>query len=338
MHWFIAVLSLVLGGCAQPATSEAPTLVLKQTIALPGVRGRIDHLSYDAAGERLFVAALGNGSVEVIDLKRGERAGSVEGLEEPQGVVYVPATGRVVVACAGDGSVHSYDGATLEERASVDLGGDADNVRLGPDGSAVIVGYGDGGLAVLESATLERVREVPLDGHPESFQIEADTGRAFVNVPGGLVGGGGSVAVVDLSEGSVEATWRLKDAGWNYPMALDSAHHRLYVGCRRPAKLLVMDTESGDVVASLGCVGDADDVFLDGGGDAGGSRVLVMGGGGAVQSFETGDYKAYSLAASATTRAGARTGLLVSERHALFVAVPKRDGHEAEIREYSLPG
>jgi DNA-binding beta-propeller fold protein YncE len=335
MQWVFAALAILLGACAQPAGAPTggPTPVLKRAIPLAGVSGRIDHLAYEAGTQRLFVAALENGSLEVVDLERGERIRSIGGLSEPQGVACVPETKQVVVACGGDGTAREFDARTFEERVTVAVGEDADNVRLSPDGKSIIVGYGSGALAFLESATLRKTGEIKLSGHPESFQVDPDTHRVFANVPGGFVGGGGAVAVADLSTQKVIATWTLKEAGRNFPMALDAAHQRLYVGCRRSAKLLAIDTDSGRVMASPECVGDADDVFVD----AKTGRVVVIGGDGAVDVFEAKDGQGCVKAASVRTESGARTGLLVPERHALYVAVPKQGGHQAEIREYALP-
>jgi DNA-binding beta-propeller fold protein YncE len=315
------------------AVAAGPEPVLKRSIPLPGVSGRIDHFAYDPQSKRLFVAALENGSLEVIDLDKGERTRSVSGLKEPQGVVFVPTTKQVVVACGGDGTIRAFDSGSLEEKQKVTVGEDADNTRLSADGKTIVVGHSSGALALLDAATLKTTGEIKLSGHPESFQLESGGSGIFVNVPGGVVGGGGEVAVADRSTQKVTSTWKLSEAGRNFPMALDTTHKRLYVGCRRSARLLVLDTDSGKVVASPGCVGDADEVFVD---DATG-RVLVVGGDGAIDVFETKDHRDYEKVASVKTASGARTGLLVPDLHTLFVAVPKRSGQQAEIREYALP-
>lgn len=326
-------LVLVLLACLLAATRACagPGPVLGRSIEMPGVSGRIDHLAYDPKTERLYVAALGNGSLEAIDLTRGERIKSVGGLREPQGVVFVPSMRRVVVACGGDGTVRAFDAETLEEIAKVGVGDDADNERLDADGTTIVVGYGGGALAFLDGATLRKKGEIRLSGHPESFQLDPGAPRIFVNVPGDAPGGG-RIEVADRAGRAVTATWKLSEAGRNYPMALDAAHERLYVGCRRPARLLVLDCNSGKVVASPECVGDADDVFLD----ALTGRVLVVGGDGAIDVFEAREPGGFGRVASVKTAPGARTGLLAPERRALFVAVPRRPGHEAEIREYAL--
>jgi DNA-binding beta-propeller fold protein YncE len=307
--------------------------VLARTIALPGVEGRIDHMAYAPGLKRLYVAALGNGSLEVIDIDRGERIKSIAGLKEPQGVEYVPATGQIIVTGGGDGTARAFDAGTLEEAKKVIVGDDADNVRLDVERNELIVGYGDGGLAFLDPKTLESKGSVKLPGHPESFQIEAGTGRIFVNVPGGLIGGGGSVVVVDGPNRAITATWTLKESGRNFPMALDATHHRLYIGGRRPAKLVVIDTESGRVNASPGCVGDADDIFLD----AKTGLVLVTGGDGTLDVFAADDHGACTRTGAVSTAPGARTSLLVPETRTLFVGAPKRGGTEARVLVYTLP-
>jgi DNA-binding beta-propeller fold protein YncE len=242
-------------------------------------------------------------------------------------------SGRVIVASGGDGTARAFDAATLEERVKADVGDDADNARPSADGASVLVGYGAGALAVLDAVTLRKTADVKLSGHPESFQVDPGSHRAFVNIPGGIIGGGGEVAVVDLSSQKVSSTWPLKEAGRNFPMALDTDHKRLFVGCRRPARLLVLDTESGRVIASPECVGDADDIYVD----PKTGRIFVIGGDGAIDTFETKDQQAYTRTASVKTVSGARTGLLVPQRRALYVAIPKRGRQQAEIREYTVP-
>jgi DNA-binding beta-propeller fold protein YncE len=325
-----ALLALVLG-CGEPDIPAEPTL--KQSIPLKGVHGRIDHMACDPVHKRLFVAALGNGSLEVVDLEKGEVSKSVKGLKEPQGVVYVAAIDRVVVACGGDGTVRSFDGLTLEPKGKIEIGDDADNARLGPDGHSVIVGYGDGGLAILDAESLKKLGEIKLGGHPESFQVEAAGGRVIANVPGGLVGGGGEVVVAELASRRVVARWKLTDAGRNFPMAFDAAGKRVFVGCRRPSRLVVLDAETGKGVSSLECVGDADDVFVD----AKTGAVYVIGGDGTMDVFERKQGDAWRRTASVKTAPAARTGLLVPEMRAMFVAAPERGEKSAEIRRYDLP-
>ncbi|HEV2245203.1 MAG TPA: hypothetical protein VGW37_01005, partial [Terriglobia bacterium] len=93
------------------AQAGAP-LKLVANIPMPEVRGRIDHLSVDVKGRRLFVSALGNDTVEVLDLASGKDIHSITGMQEPQGVFYAPESNRIFIANGGDGSVHILDGSS----------------------------------------------------------------------------------------------------------------------------------------------------------------------------------------------------------------------------------
>ncbi len=326
MRTFVPAMAALLA--IGSACAGGPPVERVGEIELPGVSGRIDHMAAESEGAgRLYVAALGNGSVEVVDLSAGARVRSITGLKEPQGVAAAPH--RLFVACAGDGAVHAYDTETFEARGTVKLGDDADNMRFDAERGLVFVGYGDGAVAALDAATLEKKAEVRLPAHPESFQLEPAGKRVFINTPGGVIGGGGSVAVADRDTGSILATWKLSEAGRNFPMAADAT--RLYIGCRRPARLLVLDTQTGRVVASPECVGDADDVFVDG------DRVYVSGGDGKLDVFTRGPADRYERA-TIETAPGARTSLLVPGSSRLYVAAPARDGRPARLIVYSVGG
>jgi hypothetical protein len=160
----------------------AGPLVLEKEIALPGVEGRIDHFPVDVPNQRLFVAALENGSVEILDIRRGERTAEIKGLEEPQGAYYDFKTGRLYVATGGDGKLRIYDGKSLTVQETLEFGEDADNVRYDEQIGNIWVGYGNGGIAIA-NATGQKVGSVDLGAHPESFQFEPHGDRVYVNVP-----------------------------------------------------------------------------------------------------------------------------------------------------------
>ena len=315
------------------ARDLSPELTPARTIPLPAVSGRIDHLAYDAKSQRLFIAALGNDSLEVVDLSTGTHLRTIPGLKEPQGVALVATLRRILVACGGDGTLHSFDCDTLKETGKLALGDDADNARATADGAAVLVGFGSGALAIVDPAALKQTEHIVLPGHPESFQLDPNSSRVFVNVPGGALGGGGAVVVADRTTGKTLHTWKLTEAGRNFPMAIDGTHDRVFVGCRRPARLLALDSKTGTTIASPECVGDADDIFVD----ATSGHIFVIGGEGAIDVFATTDFKDYKRIATIKTVSGARTGLLVPERRALYVAVPAAGSRTAEIREFTLP-
>ena len=323
------VYASVLGSSltATPAWVQSMhALELVQTIPLPDVHGRIDHLDIDLDGERLFVAALGNDSVEVIDLRAGRRSARLEELQEPQGVAYVSETKRLFVANGRSGRVDVFSGSGL--RAASHVGGleDADNVRYDRGRGQIYVGYG-AAVAVIDAATSKLVHRIMLAGHPESFQLEGATPRMFVNVPNA-----GNIAVVDRSNRSSLAAWSVGDAKANFPMALDEPDHRLFVGTRRPAALLVYDTETGRQVANLPIGGDADDLFYD----AERKRIYAICGEGVVDVVQQRDGDHYQTVDQVTTSPGARTGLFAASRNALYIALPAREASPAAVRVYAV--
>jgi len=303
-------------GIALLAPLSAQPLRLETTIPL-SVRGRIDHMSPDVAGKRLFVAALGNNSVEVVDVAAGKVTRSLKGFEEPQGVLFWPGGNRLYVANGKTGNVNALDGSTLAGIRTYQLDSDADNIRVEPAAKEVYVGYGEGALAVLQADAGERVGDVMLNSHPESFQLEANGPRIFVNVPGAQ-----RVAVVDRRTRTVSAKWGLS-AEENFPMALDEANHRLFIGCRKPPKLIVLDTSTGKEVASADIVADTDDLFYD----AALHRVYASGGAGAVTVIQQNGPDSYAVGASIPTAPKARTSLFVPGWKQLIVAAPK-DGKQ----------
>jgi DNA-binding beta-propeller fold protein YncE len=319
---FIALGLLSIGFAAM--AEQNPPLRAVQTIPLSGVEGRIDHLAFDVKGQRLFVAALGNNTVEVIDLRAGKRVHTITGLHEPQGVGFIPESNQLFVANAKGGACDIFDAASFKRVKSVKFSDDADNVRYDASAGRVYVGYADGALGAIDAASGERRGDIKLDGHPESFQLEKSGPRIFVNIPTAQ-----KIAVVDRAKATVVASWKV-EARDNFPMALGEDHHRLFVAARKPAKLLVFDTESGRVVATLDAPGDADDVFYD----AAKRRIYVSGGEGVIGVFQQKDADHYEATGKIATAAGARTSLFVPELRRLYLAVPHRGSQGAEIRVY----
>lgn len=312
---------LLLGALASLALSaDAAPLTRIGTIPLPNVAGRIDHLAIDAEKGRLFVAALGNDTVEVVDLQPGCVSHTITGLSEPQGLVFVAELNRLYVANGGDGTLRAFDGATFASGPVITLGADADNVRYDPDAKRIYVGYGRGALGIIDATTNTVIGTVPLAGHPESFQLEKNGPRAFVNVPGAR-----TIAVIDREKKRIVAEWPLGLAAANFPLALDEAGHRAFVGCRTPARLLVYDTVSGKEIAKADLHGDCDDVFFD----AARHRVYAACGAGFIDVFVADDAGRCTLVEAVRTEPGARTCLL--DRDHIYLAVPRAGGRPARV-------
>jgi DNA-binding beta-propeller fold protein YncE len=318
------------------SAGQAPSaLSLETRIPLANVKGRIDHFSVDVKGQRLFVAAVANHTLEVIDLKAGKQVHTITDLAEPQGVFYDASTDRLFVACALDGTVRIFDGTTFNLLMTVKFPDDADNIRYDSRHKSVIVGYagakqlrkraeGTGGLGFLDSNG-KKTGDIVIDAHPESFQLEKSGTRLFVNVPDKK-----EIEVIDAAKHTVLARWPVTSAENNFPMALDEVHHRLIVGCATPPQLLVFDTETGKQVTSGEIAGGSDDLFYD----SARSRIYVLTTAGSLDVFQQKDPDHYDRIASYPVPPHTQTGLFVPEWGKLFAAAPQQGEQSAEVRVY----
>jgi len=290
---------------------QAEPLVLESKIPLGDVRGRIDHLAVDAARQRLYVAELGNNSVGVVDLKERKLLRTLPGIREPQGIAYEPSTDTVYVASAGDGSVHLLRGEDLTTAGAIELGEDADNIRIDLHSNRVLVGYGSGALAVIDPGRRQKVTDIRLKAHPESFQVEPQGGRIFVNVPDA-----NEIAVLDLTTAKQTSTWATKNLRANFPLAIAAERQQVVVMFRQPAKLAAFNLRGGGMTHAVEACGDSDDMFVD----AKRRLIYVSCGEGFVDVFaaQADDFvRVMHLA----TVAGARTSLWVPQFDRLFLAV-----------------
>jgi hypothetical protein len=306
-----AALAAILWIGAAPAGAQASDtpLQLEGKIPLGAVRGRIDHMAIDLDRRRLFVAELGNDSVGVVDLDARKVVHRLGGLKEPQGVAYLPSGDMLFVANGGDGSVRLFQGPDYAPNARIDLGDDADNVRVAPAANRVIVGYGGGALGVIDAKDHSRIADIRLPAHPESFQLDSGSNRIYVNIPNRR-----AIAVVDQETGKLAATWPMTIAGANFPMALDEEARRVLVMFRNPAKLGVFAMQDGGSVAAMDACGDADDLFVD----AKRHRVYVSCGEGVIDVF---DAQTYRRMARIPTVPGARTAFFAPEIDRVMLAV-----------------
>ena len=209
-------------------------------------------------GGIIYVTALGNNTLEVVDLTKGQVIHNIGGLDEPQGVGYTPQTGEVVVANAGTGDWYFYNARTFEKVATIHLGSDADDVRYDSAEQKIYIGYRRGGITVIDAATYRQVGDIKLPAHPESFQLNKGLHRLFVNLPDANI-----VGEADLRQSVLLGKWENGSASANFPMALDTGRHQVLVGYRHPARLAVYDGRSVKVLSSGEMTGDADDLYYD---------------------------------------------------------------------------
>jgi DNA-binding beta-propeller fold protein YncE len=324
---FFLSVGFPLAGHAQRG---APVRLL-QIVRLPGVHGRIDHFDVDLRGHRLFMSALGNNTVEVFDLRTSRLIHTIRGLREPQGVTYSPASDLLFIANGDDGMLRILDGTSYQLRKMLHFPSDADDTRYDAATNRVYVGYGDkgdAGIAVVDGSTGDLLETIPLPAHPESFQLSESTPAIYVNIPSD----GNIIDVVDRKTRKITATWTLHGAKDNFPMALDEKDHRLFITCRSPAEVLVLDTQSGKIIARLPAVTHADDMWYD----ATRKRIYVSGGGGFLTVIQQDDADHYRPVAEIKTAPGARTSCLVPQLNRLYLGVWGQGGSPEELRVYKL--
>ena len=317
----LATLICSLAPFSSAAAALYLPLVFETSIPLAGVAGRIDHMAVDLGRKRLLVAELGNDSVDVIDLATNKAIHRIEGLRNPQGVAFAPAADLILIANAGDGSVRMFGGADFSEAGKIDLGDDADNIRIDPRNGQAIVGYGKGGLAFIDPARRSKLAGIPLPAHPESFQLAPASGRIFVNLPDAR-----QIAVLDAAAGKQTATWTVPEARSNFPMAVDESLGLLAAVYRNPAQLVLFDLTTGAATAKLETCGDSDDLFFD---DKF-QRIYVSWGEGVIDVFQR-QSSGFARLAKMATVPGARTSLFVPELDRLYVAVRAAGDKPASI-------
>lgn len=317
----LATSTFTMTSIGQPATDKP--LQLEAKISLGSVAGRIDHMAIDLERHRLFVAELGNDSVGVVDLNAQKVVHRISGLKEPQGVAYIRLNDSLYVANGGDGSVRVFHGPDYSPAGKIDLGSDADNIRVDLGANRILVGYGGGGIAVVDLRDNTKIKTFALKAHPESFQLDAASGQLFVNLPNAR-----AIAVLDANTGKEGHTWPLRH-GENFPMALDPERKRVLVAFRSPAKLAAFDWQIGGLVSEVDICGDADDLFLD----QKLNRIYVTCGAGFIDILRADDAK-YSRVMRVSTAAGARTGLFLPEMDRLLLGVRARFTEPAAIWVY----
>jgi len=291
--------------------SQAEPLVLESKIPLGDVKGRIDHLAVDAARQRLYIAELGNDSVGVVDVKARKLLRTLHGFREPQGIGYEPSTDTVYVASAGDGSVRLLHGEALTPAGIIELGADADNIRIDAPSHRVLVGYGGGALAVIDPAHRQKIADIPLKAHPESFQVEPQGGRIFVNVPDA-----NEIAVLDLTTAKQTSAWPTKNLRANFPLAIDAERQQVVAMFRHPAKLAAFNLRNGGMTHAVEACGDSDDLFVD----AQRRLIYISCGEGFLDVFAA-RADGFVRVTHIATAAGARTSLWVPQFDRLFLAV-----------------
>jgi len=332
MHRRLAALFLVVSACTAVAQSSSSLTVLK-TIPLPGVTGKFDHFAYDGASNRLFAAATGNHTVEVINVPAGKVLQEISGLGKPHGVAWIAARSSLFVADGSLGALKVYEGTPFKLIATLPLSDDADDMVYDEATKLLYVGHGGstaaapGRVAVVDVVKLMIIDNLPMEAHPEALEIDPITHRIFVNVADAA-----KVAVIDGATHKVTARWPLTRAEDNVPLAFVPESQALLLGCRTPPTALLVNASDGKEIDAVPSSAGADDLFYD----ATSHRAYLIAGSGAVDVLELRADKLTSIGKTETA-SGAKTGLLLPGLHQLFVGLPSAASQPSQVRIFTTP-
>jgi DNA-binding beta-propeller fold protein YncE len=329
------IVALVLGFSISVA-SAGSGVALKpvQSISLPDIDGRIDHFSIDVRGRRAFLAALTKNTVEVVDLKAGRLIRTLPGFAKPQGMCFVPELNRLFVATGMDGALKTLDGTTLRtvHTAHVSLGADA--IGYDPRSKYLYVGSGGadanketGDLTVFNAVTSTQIAAIVTDAHAGGSVVDKRGQHLYVLVPEKA-----EVVVLDRETRAQVAKWTIPGIQKNVALDLDVKNRRLFLGVRIPTSVVVLDSNSGVVVASVPTVATLDGISYD----AATRRIYTTGGEGFVDVTQQIDADHYERIARIRTGPNARTSTFVPEWRRLYVAVPRDKDRDAELRVFEV--
>ena len=329
---FVLVALFLISSASKADGQERYALRLVQTIPMPDVKGRLDHMDVDAKGKRLFVVGLENGSLEVIDLNGGKRSKSVPGFKKPQGIAYVASLNKVFVASGDDGMVRVFRGDTLELIDSIQLELGPNRIVYDPNTKLVFVGYGGkdagkdyGEVGIIDANTDKHVDDIKVEAHPSDLLLNKSGKTLFV-----FVSSASKVQVIDTTKRKVISAWPVSSQR-NGVGAFDEKTQRLFIGTRNPATMIVMDSNRGKEVANLTAVEGMDGVYFNGAQ----KRVYVSGGrdkdSGYVFVYQQTDADHYETISKIPTKPGSGTSFWSPELNRFYVGAPATENEEAAI-------
>jgi DNA-binding beta-propeller fold protein YncE len=319
---FAAIILSELALAAQTVTKTPLDLV--SVTDLPDIAGDVDHLAIDPVGQKLFLAAEDNGTLRVIDLVTGKLERTVRGFKTPHSILFLPESKELYVT-DGSKAVQVLDSGTFQVKKRIPMTPGADSVAVDHDHHLLYAVSGGKDVSMTRSAISEidtanghLLREIPVEAaHVEAMALERSGSRLFVNVTDKNY-----LAVVDRKANKIVAQWPIKEARQNAPIAFDEEHHRLFIVCRQPGKLVVLDSTDGRSVANFPTGERADEAVFD----PLHRRVYVTSGEGSIYVYQQLDADHYDLLAPIKSAPGAKTALLSPDSTRFFVAVSPGDG------------
>jgi DNA-binding beta-propeller fold protein YncE len=311
---------------------DKEVLHLVQTIAMPNVKGRIDHMDVDVDGKRLFVAAVENGSIEVVDLATGKWIRSIPGFKTPTEMVYVRELNKLFVASRDDGMVRVFRGDSLDLVDSIKLELGVNRIIYDPGSKYLYVGYGAklagfdyGRVGIIDARSDKLLRDIVVDSHPSQILLDRAANHILV-----AVWELGQINMFDAKDHQLLLSWTT--GGQSGDMALDQTHHRLFVATRTPPQMMIVfDSDSGQEVARLPAEGRMNGVYYDGWH----KRIYVTCGrdlpAGFVFVYQQKDADHYESIGKLSTGPGAGTSFWVPQLNRFYVAVPAAEKQDAAV-------
>lgn len=329
--YFAVVAFITIGVPASAADEGSPgangkALALERSIPLSELKGGTNHLAADAKRWRFFVTAPGEKKVFVVDLKAGKVLRVLTDVPA-SAACFLPDLDQLCLS--GGGGVTFYEGDSFAPIGKVDLHSAVDELHYDQQEKRLYAGVMDpdkAGIAVIDARGRKLLSVLKLPAKPQGFAVEEKGPHIYANTPGAK-----QVTVLDRKQSSVVAEWKLSEAQSNYPIALDERSGRLFVGCRRPARLVVLDTATGNALAGVQTGGDADDMSFD----PAGRRIYLACGIGVITSIQQADADHYRKLPDTPTADGARNSLFVPELGRFYLAVPRQGDAPAELRVYA---
>ena len=332
----LALLITVLVFETMTSAQKPSGLKLVGKISLPTLHdGDFDHFAKDLKGNRLFLTAEANGTIEVFDTRSNKLIHTIKGLKSPHAALYRDDVDKVFVVDGDVSEVKVYNGTTYDLLGRISVSIDADSMTYDPQTHYMYVVNGGREaktsyslISVIDTNTSTKVRDIKIDTNwVEALLLETSGPRMFC-----VLTGKNAIGVMDRNKDSLSATWPMPaDAKHPVSLGFDEAGHRLFVATREPGKLVVLNSDDGKVVAQLPAVGMVDDLSYD-------SKLkrLYLPGNGFVDVFSQKDPDHYTLLSRVPGSLRAKTGLLVPEWNRYFLAVPRHQKQPAEVRVYDV--
>ena len=332
---FILCATLVLFGISASCLAASDPMTLIQTTPLPNLKeGDFDHFAVDLTGQRLFLVAE-QGVVEVFDLRTNKLIHSITGLDEPHSLVYRADLKKLFIVDGGAAELKVYDSDTYQAIGTVKLEVDCDSMAFDAATKRMYIVSGGRAahtpysfISVVDTTAAKKLEDIKVDtNRVEALVLEPSGPRLFASLTGL-----DAVGVFDRNAHKLLATWPVAAEGQaNVTLAFDPSHHRLFTVTGKPAKLVVLDSDSGKIVTSLPTIEMVDDLSYDAG-----SKRIYDSGTEYVDVFQQTDPDHYSRIGHVSGAFRAKTSFLLRDLNRFYLAVPRHGDKAAELRVYKI--